>query len=383
MRIKPLTSQWVETVHRLGHEGAMRVPRLWSYVSVLAAANAMPAFAAPRPSEIVPLYISTTRPLAMLTIGESAPMPVIFDTGSDENILDAQLAKRVGLKVVGQFNLVDDASGKSLKVPTAATPDPRLSGVPLDSKIVRLFDYRSGDEVGIFNPYIFGDRYVVVEAGLNRLRIIPRDSGFVPPGPGHAYIQNIPAVEIRIAGKLHDAVLDTGNDSSLSLAAALEKSVPLKAPAKIVGKAVSMLGEQEVLGGELAGPVEIGPYTLRDPHVAFVDTVINVGFPTIRHLTIVLDPANKRTWILDPAKERPRWTDFTGRFGPRTIRLEIGKLVHQRDGRPPFALTYVGGDLFEIPATGDRIQFFRKNGRVVRLELITSDNRISPAERTS
>ena len=361
----------------------MKVLRQWLYLSVLAAANAMPVFAATGPSEIVPLYASTTRPLAMLTIGDSAPMPVIFDTGSDENVLDAALAKRAGLKVVGHFNLVDDASGKSQEVPTAATPDPRLSGVSLDSKIVRLLDYRSGDEVGIFSPYIFGDRYVVVEAGLNRLRIISKDSGFVPPGTGHAYIQNIPAAEIRIAGKMHDAVLDTGNDSSISLAAALVKSVPLKAPAKIVGKAVSMLGEQEVLGGDLAGSVEIGPYTLRDPQVAFVDSVINVGFPTIRHLTIVLDPVNKRTWVLDPATENPNWADFTGRFGPRSIRLENGKLVHQRDGRPPFELTYLGGDLFEIPATGDRIQFFRKDGRVVRLELITSKNRISPAERTS
>ena len=109
----------------------------------------------------------------------------------------------------------------------------------------------------------------------------------------------------------------------------------------------------------------------------------NVGFPAIRHLTIVLDPANKRSWVLDPASEKPMWADFTGRFGPRTIRLEHGKLVHQRDGRPVHALTYLGGDLFEIPATGDRIQFFRRDGRVVRLELITSENRISPAERTS
>ena len=140
---------------------------------------------------------------------------MVFDTGTDENILDAALATRAGLKVVGHFDLVDGASGKSLEVPTAATPDPRLSGVPLDTKTVQLLDYRSGDEVGIFGPYSFGDRYVVVEAGLNRLRIIPKDSGFVPPGPGHAYMENIPAAEIRIAGKLHDAVLDTGNDSTL------------------------------------------------------------------------------------------------------------------------------------------------------------------------
>jgi hypothetical protein len=161
------------------------------------------------------------------------------------------------------------------------------------------------------------------------------------------------------------------------------KSFPLKAPPTIVGKAVSALAEQDVLGGELAGSVEIGPYSLKDPSVAFFDTVINVGFPVIRNLTIVLDPANKLTWVLDPTKEKPNWSDFTGRFGPRTIRVEQGKLVYQRDGRPPHVLTYLGADLFAMPETGDRIQFFRKDGRVVRFELITSQNRISPAERTS
>jgi len=348
------------------------------------AAVAQAGASGPPATQIVPLYVSTTRPLAMLTIGDAAPLPVVFDTGTDENILNVGLATRAGLKVVGHSTVVDGASGNSLEVPTAATPDPRLSGVPLDTKTVQLLDYRAGDEVGIFGPYSFGNRYVVVEAGLNRLRIIPKDSGFVPPGPGHAYKENIPAAEIRIAGKLYDAVLDSGNDSTLSLGADLVKSIPLKAPAKTIGKAVSALGERDVLGGDLAGSVEVGPYGVKDPEVSFSmpGTLANVGFAVIRKLTIVLDPANKLTWVLDPAKEKPTWSDFTGRFGPRTIRLEHGTLVHQRDGRPPYPLTYLGGDLFEM-ATGDRIQFFRKNGRVVRLELITRENRIAPAERTS
>ena len=359
------------------------VLRLCCFISILAAATAMPARADPKPSAIVPLYISTNRPLAMLTIGDSAPMPVVFDTGTTENILDARLGKLNGLNVVGHFDLVDDVSKKSASVPTATVAEARFSGVPLDIKVVRLSDRSSGDdEAGVFGPYSFGNRYVVIEAGLNRLRIIPKDSGFVPPGPGHAYVEDIPATEIRIGGKTYDAVLDSGHNSALSFASDLMKSVPLKAPATIVGKAVSALASQDVLGGEVAGSVRIGPYSLQDPPVAFIDTVNNVGFPVIRQLTIILDPANKRTWVLDPAKERPVWSDFTGRFGPRTIRLEAGKLVNQRDGRPPFALTYLGGDLFDIAATGDRIQFFRKDGRVVRLELITKDNRISPAERT-
>ncbi|MFL6740841.1 MAG: hypothetical protein ACJ8E3_04085 [Sphingomicrobium sp.] len=343
----------------------------------------MPAGAAPAPSEIVPLYISTNRPLAMLTIGDSAPMPVVFDTGTTENILDAALGKQMGLKVVGSFRLVDDASKKSVMVPTAAVSDARLSGVPLDIKVVRLADARRGDEAGVFGPYSFGNRYVVVEAGLNRLRIIPKDSGFVPPGPGHTYKEDIPAAEIRIAGKVYDAVLDTGHDGALSLPADSVKSIPLKAPARIVGKAVSALAEQDIFGGELAGSAEIGPYSVKDPAVAFFDTVINVGFPVIRKLTVVLDPANKLSWVLDPATEKPNWSDFTGRFGQRTVRLEVGKLIYQRDGRPAFDMTYLGGDLFEIPATGDRVQFFRKDGRVTRFELITNENRISASERTA
>jgi hypothetical protein len=355
---------------------------LLSCASIASAQNPSPGSATSPASQIVPLYIATNRPLAMLTIGDSAPMPVVFDTGTTENILDAALAKRIGLKGAGHFKLVDDASGKSVDVPTAAAADARFSGVPLDNKPVRLADARSGDEVGVFGPNSFGNRFVVVEAGLNRLRIIAKDSGFVPPGPGHAYMYDIPAAEIRIAGKAYDAVLDTGHDGALSLPAASVKTFALKAPAKIVGRAVSALAAQDILGGDLAGSAEIGPYSVRDPSVAFFDTVINVGFPIIRHLTVVLDPANKRTWVLDPAKEKPNWSDFTGRFGPRSIRLDDGKLVNQRDGRPAFELTYLGGDLFEIPATGDRIQFFRKDGRVVRLELITPENRISPAERT-
>jgi len=360
----------------------MKFLRLSAYLSILAIGNAMPALAAPAPSEIVPLYVSTNRPLAMLRAGGSAPTPVVFDTGTTENSLDATVAKQIRLKIVGHFNLIDDVSRKSTIVPTAAVPNARLSEVPLDIKIVPLADYPSGDEAGVFGPYSFGNRYVVIEAGLNRLRIIPRDSGFVPPGPGHPYKENIPATEIRIAGKSYDAVLDTGHDAALSLPAASLQSVQLKAPAKLVGKAVSALAAQDVYGGELAGSVEIGPYSMKDPAVAFVDTVINVGFPVIRQLTVVLDPANKRSWVLDPASEKPTWADFTGRFGQRTIRLDNGKLIYQRDRGPAFDLTYLGSDLFEIQATGDRVQFFRRDGRVVRFELISRANRISEVDRT-
>jgi len=367
----------------------MRVSRLLLHFSVAAVANAMPAVAEPTsptttPTQIVRLYVGADRALAMLTIGESPPLPVVFDTGTDENIVDSAYAAKAGLQIVGHSPLTDGATNKTIEVPVAATPESHLGGVALDTKTVQLLDYRPGDEIGIFGPYSFGDRYVIVEAGLNRLRIVPKDSGFVPPGAGHAYKDNLPAVEITVGGQQREATIDTGNDSVLTLGGDLLKTTPLTSPAAIVGRAKSALGDREIMGGELAGALVVGSYEVPNPDVSFSlsGSGANIGFEVIRHLTIVLDPASKRSWVLDPGGEHPIWKDFTGRFGPRSIRLEKGKLIHQREGRPPFKLTYLGGDLFEMPATGDRLQFFRKEGRVVRLELITADGQIAAADRT-
>jgi hypothetical protein len=226
---------------------------------------------------------------------------------------------------------------------------------------------------------------VVVEAGLNRVRIVPKSSGFVPPDAGQPYDNGLPAMDVNVGGRRLRAHIDSGNDSPLILGGDLIKAVPMKSPPEVVAIARSALGEREVLGGQLATSAVVGPYRLEEPNVTFSakGSGANIGFPVIRHLTIVLDPASKRSWVLDPASERPSWADFVGQFGPRKISLDGNKLIYQREGRPPFDLRYLGGDLFEMPATGDRIQFFRKDGRVVRLELITIDGSVVPAERTS
>ena len=65
----------------------------------------------------------------------------------------------------------------------------------------------------------------------------------------------------------------------------------------------------------------------------------------------------------------------------RKVRAEGTKLIYQREGRPSFELKYLGGDLFEIPQTGDRVRFYRKNGAVSGLDLITADGEVVGASR--
>ena len=149
--------------------------------------------------------------------------------------------------------------------------------------------------------------------------------------------------------------------------------------------AVSALGRQEVYAAQIDGDVVIGPLRLVNPRVTFSGTgaKANIGYGILRKLTLVIDPAGQRSWVLDPHRGMASFADYAGRYGPRAIRVENGNLVHQRDGRPAYILTPIGSDLFEIAETGDRIQFYRTNGRPERLDLITVEGHVAPAERTN
>jgi hypothetical protein len=363
-----------------------QVRRPLTFITLVMVASSLGAAApeAPGPSVILPLYLHRDRPLAMLTIGGHLPSPIIFDTGTDENIVSKSLASEYKLKQVGTSPLLDLGTGKSTTVPTVALPDPRLGGVPLSITIAQVLDRKVPDEVGIFGPYSFGDNYVVLEAGLNRIRLVPRNSGLTLPGPGIPYEGNLPSMPIRVGELMVNAHLDSGNSDPLVLGEDMMKTVPLKEPAQIVGIAVSALGEKEVYGGRLQQAVKVGPITLDQPEVTFSGRGdrANVGFPVIRRLTIVLDPTAKRSWVLDAASERADMAIYAGQFDNRTLTNEGGKLFHQRQGRPKFELRYLGGDLFENPGTGDRIQFFRSGGRVNRLELLTTEGDVVEAKRT-
>ena len=49
------------------------------------------------PGQTIPLYLSTNRMLVMLRIGGIGPFPVVFDTGTDGNVLDLTLSNKLGL----------------------------------------------------------------------------------------------------------------------------------------------------------------------------------------------------------------------------------------------------------------------------------------------
>ena len=335
--------------------------------------------------QIVKLYTSGPRALVMLTLGDGPPAPVVFDTGEDKTWLVTPYAKRVGAKIVGTGPLIDEATGKHSTVPLIHLVSPKLSEVPLSPRETMMVDYSEPDMVGVFGPGAFNGRLVTLELSRNRVRVAPLGPETLPPGKSSPYFHDLPATTIDVAGLPVVAHLDSGSTMGLSLGKALMGKIRLKVPPQIVGQATSVSGTQDVYGSQIDGDVKIGPVTLHDPEVTFAGNGngANVGFDIMRNLILVMDPAGQRSWVLDPSDLSGPLDQFAGTFGGRSVKVEGGKLVYQREGRPAFDLEYLGGDLFAIRQTGDEVQFHRVAGKVTGFDLITEDGQVVRSEKTS
>jgi hypothetical protein len=170
----------------------------------------------------------------------------------------------------------------------------------------------------------------------------------------------------------------------LVLPESLAGKLPLHGPLRSAGKGRRVSGAIDIYEGKVAGEVRIGRVVLHDPTVKFVEgNVRHIGLPIIRQLRIMLDPERQRACIVDPPTPSfAHLAGYAGRYGMRTIRAKGGTLIYQLDGRSPFVLHPLADDLFAIEETGDVVQFWRNDGRVVRMDFVNNIGTLTTADRS-
>ena len=282
---------------------------------ILAAALAGSAAAAgaqaPPPStpavsvETIPLDLSGPRPLASLTIGTAAPVRVIFDTGASGNVLDAEFATSLQLPNLGPARVGSPAGGTPVEGFQTRIAAGTLGNARLADVRAVAFPFPMEGVEGVFGPGTFAGRLVHVDLGRGEVRISDKSSASLPSGEAHPYSEGprgLPGVGIEIAGRRYDGHIDTGSNRGLSLPLALAAELPLEAPPQPAGTARAGGGgrELQVYTARVRGTVQVGPVALENPQVAFIDGLprINVGMEVLRSLVIVLDPAERRGWLL-------------------------------------------------------------------------------------
>ena len=261
---------------------------------------------APAKREVVRLYMSGTRVLAMLRIGDAVPVPVVFDTGTNGNLLDLKLADRLGLPNTGPSSSIDGSTGKPVPGHDSFLRGARLSGVAVPDARLTAIGYDEPDEVGIFGPNSWPDRLVEMDGPRARLTLRSRDADGSPPGSGLPYLGKdddaLPSATLEFDGLAVPAILDTGNDVAIILPLAYKDKLALDAPPRVVGSAVSAAGSQPILMARLAGSVRIGGVTLVRPPIHFMaGGRPNIGLPVLRRITVVYDHGRSRSWITSTA----------------------------------------------------------------------------------
>ncbi|MET4683230.1 retropepsin-like aspartic protease [Brevundimonas faecalis] len=248
---------------------------------------------------VISLYQSDNRVLVMMQIGDGELVPMVFDTGSDGHSVDQLLVARHNLPRVGDVIEVDGTTGKERLLPLVAINNVSLGGLKVGSIEASALDYDRTDAMGIITPEMFTHSLVYLELGKNRVRLLPRETTPLPEAPPVPYVRDIATIDIQMPdGTTLPAHFDSGYNASLSLPISMMDKVSLVEPARVVGRFKSINTEGEVYGGQIRGNIRIGPVVLESPEVTFLGELANIGLPVIRQVTLVIDPANKRSWTL-------------------------------------------------------------------------------------
>lgn len=256
----------------------------------------------PAPLGVIDLFQSNDRVLVMLTIGDHAPMPAVFDTGTNGNVIDMGVAARLGLENLGASKSIDGSTGKPVPGFETFIAGASLGGTPIVDQRATAMAFAHPNEVAIIGPNSFPGQYVVMDLGRSRLTLYASeaapaaDEGFPYLGEGGAAL---PSLNIELEGRSITAILDTGNNSDFLLPLSMAKDLPLEAPPVVIGHATSAAGTQDVFEARLSEDITVGGVIIPRPKVRFMEGGRpNIGMPVLRRLKLMFDPVQGRTWVL-------------------------------------------------------------------------------------
>ena len=261
------------------------------------------AWAQAEPPTIINLFQSNDRVLIMLTIGDHPPIPAVFDTGTNGNVIDMVVAERFGLENKGASRSIDGSTGRPVPGFETFIANASLGGAPIQDARATAMAFNHPNEVAIIGPNSFPGQYVLMDLGQSRLIIYAPEEA-PEAGQGIPYLGEggaaLPSLNIELEGQSIAAILDTGNTSDFLLPLSLVKDLPLEAEPVLVGHAKSAAGVQDVYEARLTEDITVAGLVIHRPKVRFMEGGRpNIGMPVLRQLKLMFDPVHLKTWIIN------------------------------------------------------------------------------------
>jgi hypothetical protein len=260
--------------------------------------------------QVIDLDVSGLRPTATLRIGAHRLAKVIFDTGAGTTVIPKRAATELGLPNNGDVQIGSPGATNAQKGMMTSISRALLGNADIESgrAVAMTLPDQLSQYGGIVSPNAFSGRIVRFEFAKGRAIVTDRGPTSVPSGVRLPYGGEIghplPYAQVDFAGVKLGCHLDTGSKYGLTTPLEYSRRVPLKGPLVRTEPMRMIGGEHAAFTATLNGEAHIGPLTLSDPEITFVEgtpSIGNVGFRVLKNLTLVLDPEKQQSWLL-PAR---------------------------------------------------------------------------------
>lgn len=248
----------------------------------------------------IPLDLSGVRPAVSISISGGPAELWVFDTGAMGSVMDIARAQALGLPNEGAVRVGSPAGGTPQEGFLTTLSGASINGAALPPLRVVAAPLPLPDRSGVLSPNAFRGQFVTFDFGHAQARIT--DKTRPPRGEATAYIgagpHMLPALHVALGAQSWTAHIDTGAPGGLTFPYAMASQLPLKAAPALSGHARFVDGVHDRYRGQINGVVRVGPLTLTDPEVEFIDGLpdLNIGMRLLTQMTITLDPAEQRDW---------------------------------------------------------------------------------------
>jgi hypothetical protein len=329
--------------------GNIRFPRHFALAAVLLMLTAMIGVAqtptkaagtAPRPVAELSLKLLLGRvPVAQVTIDGSKPLAVILDTGADDDILNARIARELKLHVLNP-QVIEQPGGaiemgqvENVQLKIASVPVQNLTMVSAPLDPLQPFIGQQLD--GILGFGFFSQFVVEFDYAGQRVRLFAPETYVAPPKAVTIPITfrgKSPLVEITMENAKGESVktlveIDTGSFESLGLKGAFVDShrlVPADAPKRpLFGLAIG--GETKGYRTRLAAAT-LGPFRLSRPvtsattggDAGSADVAGVLGGEALNRFTVIVDYSRKQL-LLIPNRDLDRPSEYFDLLGVQIV----------------------------------------------------------------
>ena len=104
------------------------------------------------PQQTIPIYSSNQHGLIIVRFDDGPSVPLLFDTGTTDNILDSAYAERLKLPHMGPSSLIDGARHKTIPGYASVVQRLTMRNVVRSNVPVQVTDFSHPEAVGLSRP---------------------------------------------------------------------------------------------------------------------------------------------------------------------------------------------------------------------------------------